>query len=99
VSHSSFVPPLYFQHQGHSRTIIGILRNLKSGRFRLLVLDPDINGGGVKLLQNLQRTSAPNVVKQALRTLYRNEDNLKAKVGEGARVLRYRWARPCCLSL
>jgi len=77
---ASFVPPLYFQHQGHSRTIIGIVKDLRcSGRFHLLVLDPDMSGGGVRLLQQLQRSDAPEVVRAALKTLYRNEDSLRAK--------------------
>ena len=40
---STFVPPLYFQHQGHSRTIVGILKNLRTHRFRLIVLDTKLN--------------------------------------------------------
>ncbi|KAG1143380.1 hypothetical protein G6F37_008015 [Rhizopus arrhizus] len=32
-------PPLYLQHQGHSRTVIGI-EKLKSGKRNLLLLDP-----------------------------------------------------------
>src|SRR5436190_24149616 len=32
-------PPLYFQHSGHSRTIIGIER-LKSNKINLLIFDP-----------------------------------------------------------
>jgi hypothetical protein len=32
-------PPLYLQHQGHSRTIVGVER-LSNGALRLLVLDP-----------------------------------------------------------
>eukprot|EP00095_Tigriopus_kingsejongensis_P007024 maker-scaffold885_size84862-snap-gene-0.14 protein:Tk07024 transcript:maker-scaffold885_size84862-snap-gene-0.14-mRNA-1 annotation:"zinc finger with ufm1-specific peptidase domain protein" len=34
-----FTPPLYFQHQGHSRTIVGV-EILKNNALRLLVLDP-----------------------------------------------------------
>ena len=36
-------PPLYFQHEGHSRTIVGVERSQKSGgvaAVHLLVLDP-----------------------------------------------------------
>ncbi len=37
-------PPLYFQHEGHSRTIIGIERRQQSGQaapsYSLLLLDP-----------------------------------------------------------
>ena len=35
------VPPLYFQHSGHSRTIIGIEKRV-DGELYLLVLDPSI---------------------------------------------------------
>lgn len=35
-------PPLYFQHDGHSRTIVGIEETPKG--FSLLVLDPGISG-------------------------------------------------------
>ena len=36
------VPPLYFQHQGHSRTIVGveIMKSDGGGGVRLLVFDP-----------------------------------------------------------
>lgn len=32
-------PPLYFQHSGHSRTIVGI-EHLKSGKINFLLFDP-----------------------------------------------------------
>lgn len=32
-------PPLFFQHAGHSRTIVGI-EHLKSGKINLLLFDP-----------------------------------------------------------
>ena len=32
-------PPLYFQHSGHSRTIVGV-EHLKSGKINLLLFDP-----------------------------------------------------------
>ena len=37
-------PPLYFQHQGHSRTIVGIEResSAHAEAFTLLVLDPSV---------------------------------------------------------
>ena len=36
------MPPLYFQHQGHSRTIVGveIMKSDGGGGVRLLVFDP-----------------------------------------------------------
>jgi zinc finger-containing ubiquitin peptidase 1 len=32
-------PPLYFQHSGHSRTIVGI-EHLKSGKINFILFDP-----------------------------------------------------------
>merc|ERR1719361_2307703 len=49
-----FIPPLYFQHQGHSRTIIGIIHNRKSGLRHLLVLDPSVKNGGISLLNKIK---------------------------------------------
>ena len=36
------MPPLYFQHQGHSRTIVGVevMKSDGGGGVRLLVFDP-----------------------------------------------------------
>jgi len=66
---STFAPPIYFQHQGHSRTIVGIIKNLRTHRFRLIVLDPDMDGGGARLMHNLQISNEPKVVQHALRNL------------------------------
>lgn len=38
-ANDDFKPPLYLQHQGHSRTIVGV-EQLKDGTVLLLVLDP-----------------------------------------------------------
>jgi hypothetical protein len=60
-------PPLYFQHAGHSRTIVGIER-LKSGNINLILFDPsrspsstvkDYARGQVKQKKNLSN----NVLK------------------------------------
>lgn len=34
------VPPLYLQHDGHSRTIVGVERLKSSGEIKLLIFDP-----------------------------------------------------------
>jgi len=49
-----FIPPLYFQHQGHSRTIIGTMYNKRSGVQHLLVLDPSVRKGAIHLLQSIK---------------------------------------------
>ncbi|MEW5306485.1 MAG: hypothetical protein WDW36_008944 [Sanguina aurantia] len=45
--HVTGLPPLYFQHAGHSRTIVGIERRRASGRgpdtYTILVFDPSEN--------------------------------------------------------
>jgi len=38
--------PLYFQHQGHSRTIIGVEKH-KTGKYYVLVLDPSVREGAM----------------------------------------------------
>jgi hypothetical protein len=43
-----FRPPLYLQHPGHSRTIVGVTKNKKSGEIYLIVFDPAYNGRGIK---------------------------------------------------
>lgn len=35
----NFIAPLFLQHEGHSRTVVGC-EKLRSGRYRLLVVDP-----------------------------------------------------------
>eukprot|EP00056_Hartaetosiga_gracilis_P006735 m.99831 g.99831 ORF g.99831 m.99831 type:complete len:763 (-) comp12545_c0_seq2:136-2424(-) len=50
VLHKSSRFPLYFQHDGHSRTIIGIEKKVSSKgieKFNLLVLDPQHCGHGI----------------------------------------------------
>jgi len=47
-SNKKFCPPLYLQHAGHSRTIIGADKNLKSGEINLLLFDPAHDGNILK---------------------------------------------------
>merc|ERR1712129_65707 len=58
-----FIPPLYFQHQGHSRTIIGIVHNKKSGLRHLLVLDPSVKNGGLSLLQKIKNGNVSSLLR------------------------------------
>ncbi|KAK2156128.1 hypothetical protein LSH36_221g04031 [Paralvinella palmiformis] len=66
-----YKPPLYLQHQGHSRTIIG-LEQTKDGSLRLLLFDPSCRKP--QMTQFLQDIS-PNL----MRTLRRPLHTLKAK--------------------
>merc|ERR1719361_1707160 len=58
-----FIPPLYFQHQGHSRTIIGIIHNKKSGLRHLLVLDPSVKNGGISLLNKVKNGNISSLLR------------------------------------
>jgi len=70
-----FLPPLYFQHQGHSRTIIGMETGLKLATnaiaSNLLVFDP------IQLGENIQdrlseRKGWERFIKRGLHTLKKN---------------------------
>merc|ERR1719273_2682518 len=58
-----FIPPIYFQHQGHSRTIVGIMHNKKSGLRHLLVLDPSVKKGGPNLLNNVRNGNISSLLR------------------------------------
>ncbi|ELU00214.1 hypothetical protein CAPTEDRAFT_100653 [Capitella teleta] len=70
---SDFKPPLYLQHQGHSRTIIGI-EELKDGSLRLLIFDPSCNR---RQMQPFLTDGC--VTPQLMRMLRRPLNSLKAK--------------------
>ncbi|ESO84115.1 hypothetical protein LOTGIDRAFT_211070 [Lottia gigantea] len=70
-SQLDFKAPLYLQHQGHSRTIIGI-EEMKDGSDRLLIFDPSISQ---KQMQHFQG----RIDNAMLRTLRRTLTGLKAK--------------------
>lgn len=63
-------PPLYLQHQGHSRTVVG-LEQRRSGALCLLILDP-----GSSVL-DLRRVLRPDSVSSALRQIRRFPSALK----------------------
>lgn len=65
--HLTNLPPLYFQHNGHSRTIIGI-EKLKNGEVNLLVFDP-------------ARRIPPDVKKMATDKGYVRADWVTGKAG------------------
>ncbi|XP_014260932.1 zinc finger with UFM1-specific peptidase domain protein-like [Cimex lectularius] len=61
-----FKPPLYLQHQGHSRTIIGV-EQLRDGTENLLILDPShspMQMGGIR-----STVTAPNVMRLIRKSL------------------------------
>ena len=65
-------PPLFLQHQGHSRTVVGY-EKLRNGNINLLVFDP---GNGHQLLKAAASASQPKGA--ALLRQYRvSQNNLK----------------------
>ncbi|KAG5878214.1 hypothetical protein JTB14_020791 [Gonioctena quinquepunctata] len=67
-----FTPPLYLQHQGHSRTIMGIEVH-RDGSLILLVLDPSHSP------QQMAQFGDTNSVAAALRLLRKSESAMKAR--------------------
>lgn len=63
-------PPLYLQHQGHSRTVVG-LEQRRSGALCLLILDPGSSAS------DLRRVLSPASVSSALRQIRRFPSALK----------------------
>ena len=66
-------PPLYFQHQGHSRTVVGIERR-REGKNFLLVLDPRLPGRD--LARALANGKWEGLVKRSVHTLRMREYQL-----------------------
>eukprot|EP00743_Colponemidia_sp_Colp-15_P012676 GILK01014501.1.p1 GENE.GILK01014501.1~~GILK01014501.1.p1 ORF type:complete len:463 (+),score=43.06 GILK01014501.1:24-1391(+) len=74
VAHMSSKAPLYFQHEGHSRTIIGVERRRKKGKEEvfLLVLDPSCRAS--ELFGSLRRRSHwERFIKRGIHTFRKNE--------------------------
>lgn len=63
-------PPLYLQHQGHSRTVVG-LEQKRSGALCLLILDPGSSAS------DLRRVLSPGSVSTALRQIRKFPSALK----------------------
>ena len=74
--------PIYLQHEGHSRTVIGIERT-KRNNFTLLLLDPGIRRARVEELIN----SSPKAqASQLLSCLRKTEASMKHKQYQLVRV-------------
>jgi hypothetical protein len=66
------LPPIYFQHDGHSRTIIGYEVN-NTGKNSLLLFDPSTVGMKIKKnLQDFPRGKWQQSVKRGLATISRD---------------------------
>ena len=75
----AFTPPLYLQHQGHSRTIVGI-EVLTSGgpnNLRLLIFDPSHSRSNMTSLLKVGPTSAE--AAQVMRMLRKGPQAVKCK--------------------
>jgi len=76
--HVSPRPPLFFQHQGHSRTIVGAER--KGGQLNLLLLDPSTRPGELAAALRARR-GWEVLVKRGLHTLRQGAFQLVAVEG------------------
>ncbi|CAL8248108.1 unnamed protein product [Lota lota] len=66
------LPPLYLQHQGHSRSIVGV-EERKNGSLCLLVLDPDCG------LANARKLLCADGLPAAMRHIRRFPSNMKQR--------------------
>ena len=71
----AFTPPLYLQHQGHSRTIVGI-EALSCGGHRLLVFDPSHTKSA---MASLRKCSEAAEAAQVMRMLRKSPQAIKCK--------------------
>ncbi|XP_054879169.1 zinc finger-containing ubiquitin peptidase 1 isoform X2 [Poeciliopsis prolifica] len=75
------LPPLYLQHQGHSRTVVG-LEQRKNGSLCLLLLDPGSSSSDTrKLLNRDTRPTAVQFVRKFPRNLKHKQYQLVAAQG------------------
>ncbi|XP_054638724.1 zinc finger-containing ubiquitin peptidase 1 isoform X2 [Dunckerocampus dactyliophorus] len=87
------LPPLYLQHQGHSRCIVG-LEQRKNGTLCLLLLDPGISSADTRKLMSRDTTSAavrrvqklPGSLKHAQYQLVAVEGMLSAEEKQASMV-------------
>lgn len=71
-SDHEFLPPLYLQHQGHSRTIMGV-ELPRDGNVQLLVLDPSHSP------QQMAQLSSSNTVYHGIRLLRKGPSAMRAR--------------------
>ncbi|KAF7226386.1 zinc finger-containing ubiquitin peptidase 1 isoform X1 [Nothobranchius furzeri] len=75
------LPPLYLQHQGHSRSIVG-LEQRKNGEVCLLLLDPGSSAEGIrKLLSRDFISTAVRLIRRFPRNLKHHQYQLVAAQG------------------
>uniref|UniRef100_A0A2L2YQB0 Zinc finger-containing ubiquitin peptidase 1 n=1 Tax=Parasteatoda tepidariorum TaxID=114398 RepID=A0A2L2YQB0_PARTP len=72
MKEEEFKPPVYLQHHGHSRTIIGI-EELQDGSLQLLVLDPSHSKS------QMEQFNSTSSVSNAIRLIKRPISALKAR--------------------
>ncbi|XP_044740308.1 zinc finger-containing ubiquitin peptidase 1-like isoform X2 [Chrysoperla carnea] len=68
-----FLPPLYLQHQGHSRTIMGVECVRDGGTIQLLILDPSHSP------QQMAQLNTNSTASQGIRLLRKGPSAMKAR--------------------
>ena len=72
-SNRNFTPPVYLQHEGHSRTIIGIEKTSRQ-QFRLLIFDPSQRRN--RMLELNQGKSGLGIVRRNVSDLTKEQFQL-----------------------
>ncbi|XP_060067494.1 zinc finger-containing ubiquitin peptidase 1-like [Ylistrum balloti] len=72
--------PLYLQHQGHSRTIIGV-EELKDGVIRLLIFDPSTSKKQMQLFNGFINSNIMRIVRRSIHGLKAKQYQIVAVTG------------------
>ncbi|KAH3738294.1 zinc finger-containing ubiquitin peptidase 1-like [Dreissena polymorpha] len=77
---SAFKPPLYLQHQGHSRTIIGI-EELKDKHLRLLLFDPSVRKKQMTVFHSIVNANIMKTLRKPLEYMKSKQYQIVAVTG------------------
>lgn len=72
--------PLYLQHQGHSRTIVGV-EELKEGVIRLLIFDPSTSKKQMQLFNGFINSNIMRIIRRSIHGLKAKQYQIVAVTG------------------
>jgi len=90
TTRGAFTPPLYFQHDGHSRTIIGVERT-RSGQFRLLIVDPSHSRQRMQQLSSSNNMADLRLIRKSVKELTKTKYQLVVIRGVMESDQQYEW--------
>ncbi|XP_076390275.1 zinc finger-containing ubiquitin peptidase 1 isoform X3 [Megachile rotundata] len=92
-----FKPPLYLQHQGHSRTIIGV-EQLRDGSITMLVLDPSHSPAQMAQFNSTSSAlGAMRLVRKSIAAMKARQYQVVAVTGIMETDLEYHESKVLCL--